>query len=209
MKIKLFLIAVLLVGLVSAGSAQTFSAITYDVTLPSGPNTSDFVSNSLSWRGIGLDFRKFTSEKVSVGLSFAWHVMNYETAELINLERDELGLDVAGKHFRYVNSFPLMASLHYYPTRGNRAVFLPYVGANAGAYSINQRLELGLIALEKTSWHLGFAPEVGFAFGLGEANILVNARYNYALSATGITGEKLDWGYFSFNVGFAWQTGYY
>ena len=80
---------------------------------------------------------------------------------------------------------------------------------NAGAYAINQRLELGLVALEKTSWHLGFAPEVGFAFGVGEANLLLNARYNYALPATSITGESLGWGYFSFNIGFAWATGYY
>ena len=208
MKTKILLMALILLGQAAAGSAQTFTAMTYNVTLPGG-NTSDMVGSKLHWRGVGMDFHKFTSEKVSVGLSFAWHVMNRSTDELITLDREDVALDVAGRQFRYINSFPLLASVHYYPKASRESDFTPYFGMNAGAYAISQRLEIGLSALEKTSWHLGFAPEIGFAIGFGEAKLVMNARYNYALPATGITGESLSWGYFSFNVGFAWQTGYY
>ena len=76
-------------------------------------------------------------------------------------------------------------------------------------HTIRKRLEIGLVSLEKTSWHFGFAQEAGFSVDVGEANLLSNVRYNYVLKATGIIGEKQAWSYLGFNIGFAWANRYY
>ncbi len=167
--------------------------LSWNLGLPTS-NTKDY-TDDFSLRGIGLEGRKFINPSMTVGLSFGWNVFwekSFETEPTENLT-------VSGTQYRYLNFFPLMANVHKY--WGYYGEFRPYLGLNAGTYIIENRLELGLFALQETNWHFGFAPEVGFQMPAGRFLGFVNVRYNYALKA-GSTPEQAYWG---FNVGVGLQ----
>ena len=64
-----------------------------------------------------------------------------------------------------LGSFPILVGGQFY--LGQRGGLRPYVGANVGTYAIERRVEIGLYALQETTWHWGLAPEVGFTFPVG------------------------------------------
>jgi hypothetical protein len=161
-------------------------------------NTKDFTDN-FGWRGIGVDYKRLVKPNMTVGLSFGWQVFDEQSDDVVSA----FGLDISGDQFRYVNSWPLLANLSYF--LGKEGSARPYLGANVGAYIMEQRLEIGLYAFEETNLHFGFAPEAGIAFPVRpNVSALVNARYNYALGA----GSVDDQAYLSFSLGLAWQHGY-
>ena len=73
-------LSLVLLGLASAGQAQfmgdSYGAITYNMGLPMS-DTKDF-TDAYSWRGMGLEFRKFVKNTTSVGLSLGWNVFHDE-----------------------------------------------------------------------------------------------------------------------------------
>lgn len=178
-------------------AAQWWTALSYQPAAPLS-NTQDFTEN-FGWRGIGLDFKKQVSSKVTAGFSFGWQVFDEQTDEVVSA----FGVDISGDQFRYVNSFPLLVNLSYF--LGKQGGLRPYLGANVGGYVIEQRLELGLYAIEETNLHFGFAPEAGLAIPV-QPNVaaVLSGRYNYALSA----GFVEDQTYLSIGLGIAWTHGY-
>jgi len=176
---------------------QSYSAITYNMGLPVG-DTKDFVS-PYSWRGMGLEFRKFNSSNTSIGFSLGWNVFHEETSETIEIG-DGRG-HVTGNQDRSINAFPIMVGFQYYlgPEEGAR----PYVGLSGPGYYMIQRLEIGVFAFEDDGWNWGFAPEIGVLVPLqSEATLLLNVRYNYAFEGYG----RGPYSYLGFNVGFAWSS---
>jgi outer membrane protein W len=169
-------------------------SVTYGPTVPSG-QTKDFINTSTAWRNIGLEGRKIMSENTTVGLAFGWNVFATKTGELISFRQ----IDISGEQFRYVNSFPLLLTGHYY--FGQPDGIRPYVGGGVGAYYAEERLEIGLTALTADAWHFGLAPEAGLIVPIGwRARAMLQARYNWALKANEI--EHTYWG---FNVGFVFR----
>ena len=81
----------------------------------------------------------------------------------------------------------------------------PFIGADAGVYIMEHRLDVGLYSIHETNTHFGFAPEAGIAIPVRpNMSMLLTGRYNYALSAGSVDDQQ----YLNFGVGFAWNQGF-
>ena len=199
--IRVFAIAVLLTGVGSAkAEAQQgnwFWGLQYMVSTPVS-GAKDFVGGSLSFRNFAIEGRYVAQQNLSFGLYFGWNVFNQETDETIN-NFAGTGVDVTGFQHRYINAFPILATVHYYfgRPRGIRA----YAGTGVGTYYIENRLDIGRSSIYVDNWHLGLAPEVGVIIPVDwNVRAYLNAKYNWAIKAGGVEVQ-----YFTFGVGFAWM----
>ena len=203
--------AILLTALVSvaftpgAQAADKITTLHWDIGVPLG-DMENYIDN-VSYRGFGFDFRTFRdrSKSYTVGFSFAWQVFDKKTDELIHLDQDQLSGDIKGTQRRYVNALPFMIAFDLYTSQDPRKTRF-FIGLGAGAYYIIQRFEIGVASFEENNWHFGLMPEAGLQFPMGDVELLVQARYNYAFaSGSTITGESIDWQYATVNFGFAWS----
>jgi outer membrane protein len=206
MKKSILLLATLVLG-IGAGqivrAQSNLTAITYEISFPLS-DTKDLVGKT-SFIGFAIDARRFVQPNVTVGLSAALHVFDEKVDdELISLDGvfdGERNIDLWGTQYRYINSWPLMGTVHYY--LGNRrSTVRPYVGTGVGFYAARRRLDIGLNTLAETKWQFGFAPEVGFLYDMGELNFIVKGSYNYGLK----TGDVSALSYLKVGVGLAWKT---
>ncbi|MCK5087887.1 MAG: hypothetical protein KAQ90_10220 [Melioribacteraceae bacterium] len=184
--------------------AQDFLGIlSYNTALPMG-NTSEFISE-YSWKGFSFEGRTFTNRAWAFGGIFGWNVFNEMSTDLAHIDRENSASDVKGTQVRYINSFPIMASGHYYFGRRRSALRL-FFGVGVGVYYITQRFEIGVFGLESNNWHFGLAPEAGFLFSLGRTTALsLSAKYNYAFDAgNNVFGEPDNaQSYLGINIGLA------
>lgn len=188
---RTLVILMLLVGMVlPAGKAyayEWFWGVTYGLAVPSG-DTKDYI-DSVSWRNFTLEGRKMEYGKnYSFGLSFGWQVMDQKG--LVTTELTDVSGTVTGTQFRYLNIWPLLANAHYYFGGQGRNSPIFWLGANAGAYVIEQRTEMGFFAVEENNWHFGGAPEVGVGFPLKGTNLFFLARYNMTTSAGNVSSQQ-------------------
>lgn len=190
------LIALLIAPFASSPAAaqdEWWLGLDYQVSTPLG-DTKDFVSKT-SWRGIGVEIRKFTTANVSIGGYFGWNVFNDDGKSQTTVEK----VTVTGGTFRYVNVFPLMANAHYY--LGNPGGIRFFGGINGGAYVVERRLEISTFAINDNQWQFGFAPEIGIGKRMGWSTTgFINAKYNYGFEAGG--NDAIS--YLSFGIGLAW-----
>ena len=135
-----FLLAPLGAG---TAAAQSWWALSYQPAAPLS-NTQDFTDN-FTWRGVGVDYKRMVKPNLTVGLSFGWHVFDQQTDDVVSA----FGVDISGDQFRYVNSWPLLANVSYF--LGKQGGARPYLGANVGAYIMEQRLDVGLYSLQETN----------------------------------------------------------
>jgi outer membrane protein len=96
----------------------------------------------------------------------------------------------------HLNVFPMLATGHYYLKTDPRDI-RPYGGLGIGAYSVERRVDLGFWTLNDSSWHFGFAPEIGVVLPTGAAGVVVATKFNYAFPSDG-WNEVM---YFNFNLG--------
>jgi hypothetical protein len=198
----IFCLGLMSLVFVSASQAQfwgdSYSAITYNMGLTTG-ETKDFIS-PYSWRGLGLDFRKFNSEKSSFGLTLGWNIFHEETNETLAILNGSG--HATGRQNRILNAFPIMLGFQYYGGEEGRA--RPYLGLNAGGFIIAQRMDIGIFSFQEDGWNWGGSPEVGLMVPMksGDASLLLNVRYNYAFEGY----DRGPYSYLSFNVGFAWSS---
>lgn len=194
MKKLIYIIVAILVT--SAGvNAQNMFSITYDVGVPLG-STSDFIGSS-SFRGFGLEGRVFIKDNLSYGGSFNWAVF-YEEFGPQEWNIEGQNGTAYGKQFRYINSFPIMATMHYYI--GDYDATRIYVGGGIGPQKIDQRTDIGLYSVNKNKWRLGLAPEIGVLIPVNfNSRINIAARYQYAVKA----GDNEAVSYLNIKVGFA------
>lgn len=203
MKLKILSLAagLMLLAFAPAGQAQfmgdSYSAITYNMGLPVS-DTKDF-TNAYSWRGMGLEFRKFTKPNMSAGISLGWNVFHEEVNGTIEIAEGRG--HATGNQDRTINAFPLMVGLQVYG--GEEGGTRPYFGIYGPGYYVEQRLDIGVFSFQDDGWNWGLAPEVGFLVPLQSgANMLLNVRYNYAFEADG----RGPYTYLGFNIGFAWAS---
>ncbi|MDW7693433.1 hypothetical protein R9C00_01665 [Flammeovirgaceae bacterium SG7u.111] len=181
MKYIYSILLMLLLASVSFAQHNYFSGISYDVAVPMG-NTADYIDKT-SFRGFGLEFRKYVKEHITVGGTASWQVLDQvrreESYEVNNVV-------LTGNQRRFLNFFPILANAHYYfgereDEEGN-AKFLPFAGINAGVIYSIQRTELGTLEEEKSAWQPTLAPEAGFFLPINNyLNIMVSAKYNYSV----------------------------
>jgi len=195
MKRYLYLVSILTV-FATGSFAQGLFSISYDIGLPIG-NTSDFIGQP-SFRGFGIEGRGFITDNLSYGGSFNWAVF-YEEFGPQEWEIDETGI-AYGKQYRYINSFPLMATMHYY--FGEWDATRLYAGAGIGAQKIDQRTDFGLYTINENNWRFGFAPEVGVLIPVNfNSSINLSAKYQYAVKS----GDNDAVSYISFKIGLAFM----
>lgn len=196
-----FALSLVILGIAPAGHAQlwfmgdSYGAFTYNLALPTG-DTKDF-ADPISWRGAGLEFRKFINANSSVGLSLGWNVF-YEKVDGTVEIGDGIG-HATGVQDRTINAYPLMVGYQFYFGRkdGSR----PYLGIQGAGYYVEKRLDIGLYSFENNGWNWGLAPELGILLPLERgANMLLNVRYQYAFETSG----RGPYSYVGLNLGFAW-----
>jgi len=195
MKKYFYIIAFTLLS--SASYGQSMFAITYDIGLPVG-STSDYISKA-SFRGFGMEFRGFLYDNLSYGASFNWAVLYEELpAQEWTIEGDTR--TAYGRQFRYINSFPIMATMHYYFGEWDETRF--YAGAGIGPQKIDQRTEVGLYSLTSNKWRFGLAPEVGVLIPINfNSSLNLAVKYQYAVKA----GDAESVSYLNFKIGFAYM----
>jgi hypothetical protein len=195
--------ALALVLLTPANAQEGLSILSWSISLPSG-NTKDFSLDNESFRGITFTYRYFPQPNMSFGLYGGWHVFNGETLETVEVDHEEFQGAVTGKQWRYINSFPIMANVHFYSGSPGRTQL--FLGVNAGGMVIEERLDINIWAIESSKWHWAVAPEVGVNLPLGyNAGLAISAVYHYAFSAgEKLVGESSKHQYISINIGVSW-----
>src|SRR5262245_9195752 len=178
MKLKLLFIAFSLVilGMAPASQAQfagdSYGAITYNMGLPVS-DTKDF-TDAYSWRGMGLEFRKFVKPTTSVGLSLGWNVFHQEVNGTLEIGNNRG--HATGNQDRTINAFPLMVGFQFYG--GHEGGTRPYFGLYGPGYYVEQRLDLGIYSFQDDGWNWGLAPEVGLIMPLQSGtNLILKLRY--------------------------------
>lgn len=196
MKKYIYLIG--LFTLINTGAfAQGMFGISYDIGVPVG-GTTDYISQT-SFRGFSMEGRGFITDNLSYGGSFSWAVF-YEEVGPDQFEEEDGTRTVYGKQYRYINSFPLMATMHYY--FGEWDATRLYAGGGIGANIINQRTDVGIFVVKDEKWRFGLAPEVGVLIPVNfNSSLKLSAKYQYAVKA----GDSDAVSYISFNIGFAFM----
>ena len=194
-KIRCISLAAAALVLLTHGSARAQDWVwgaSYGFAVPTG-KTKDF-ADDFSWRNVTIEGRRVErGSNISFGLTASWNVFFEKTTETSELPG--FPGHVTGTQYRYINSFPILANGHYYFGRPYKP--RPFVGLNIGAYIIEERVEIGLLAAHETNWHFGGAPEIGIAIPHGHQTIFVNARYH----ATTAAGHVPDQDYVTVSLG--------
>jgi len=180
----LMLVMLLLTGL-SYGQRAYIAGMSYMISSPTG-NSKDFVDKT-SYVGFSLEGRKFVSDHFSLGASLQWNAF----------EQEEAGPGLA-KHT--MNAYPLMATVHAYPTNNDK--FIPYAGLGIGAVRVYQRKERVMSLDEQDAWLFGLAPELGAVVRLGtDVGMMFNIKYIQAFESKDKMPAQT---YFSVSIGFLW-----
>ena len=193
-KFKLFILA----SILSTGvfAQDNFFGITYNTALPMG-ETADFI-DEYSWGAMGLEWKKMTSDNLSVGLNLSWQIFSQKvTHSTIHIE--DRNLSLSGTQIRYLNYFPMTVtgSWHFNPT----GKIIPFIGAGAGMYRVLQRFDISGFVFQQDTWNFGFYPEVGFMIPTGgSADFFVNSKYHYILPSNGGPAHT----FLNVNVGFSY-----
>jgi outer membrane protein W len=177
--LKIFILAALFIGLTGTAMAQghTLSGITWNIAMPAG-NLTNFIDKT-SFGGFGFETHYFMSDEFALGGSISWNYWSEMTGETIPLKQGAL----SGTQIRYVNAIPLLLNATYY-LGGRRDEIRPFLGLNAGAYYILQRLDMGVYSIDNDHWHFGLAPEAGILFKVSDDTwISAAGRYNYAFKS--------------------------
>lgn len=201
--ITLFLTGMFFLALPGQAVAQSgFGALSYQVSIPFG-DTKTF-ADKVSWRGVGLDFRRFLDSGSTVGLTFGWNVIHERRTSTEQVTLNENPGAVTGVQDRTVNSFPIMLNVHKYLGQdgGNQ----PFLGLNAGGFIMRQRFNIGLQSFDENQWQWGVAPEIGVIIPVSlSSTVMINAKYYYAFTGNNVVGGDINHSYLSIGLGFAWE----
>ncbi len=183
-KLTGIMILLLLVTGLSYGQRAYIAGMSYLISSPT-ENTKECIDKT-SYLGFSLEGRKFVSDHFSLGASFQWNAFFQDVTDPIPATNT-------------MNAYPLMATLHLYPTKNDK--FIPYAGIGIGAVRVYQRVERVMSLDEKSAWLFGVAPELGAIVRLGtEVGMLFNIKYIHAFES----GEMLTQSFFSVSLGFLW-----
>jgi len=194
MKVGLAVLMLLILAFEVSGQDNMYS-ITWDIGMPVR-DTHEFV-HDLSWRGAGLEYRKFVMPEVSAGFSWHWNTFFETTGRTFRIENGH----VSGTQDRRIQSSPLLTSLYYHFETMDDPNIRAYAGLGLDAYWISKRLDVGLLVFEEENWHFGMAPEVGVTVPVSwDSHLLAAVRYNYAFKG----GASAAHAYWSFMLGLSY-----
>lgn len=195
MKKLLFLSVLMTIGSLSAYS-QGFAAVHYDVGIPLG-KTGDAVGK-MSFRGIGVDFRKVVTPGLAAGLALGWQVF-YEEKDYDTYTDGTMSL--SGKLFSYVNAIPILLKADYLAGDDDSKI-RPFTGIGVGTTYFERYIEMGLFSATINSWQFTLEPEVGLLYRLSRSKYLFTAaKYLQGFKTDDLDGQS----YLTVNVGFCWR----
>ncbi len=204
--LKIFLLAALVFGIAGTAMAQrkVLSGITWNIGIPAA-RLSNFISKA-SYGGFGFETHYFMTDDFAVGGSISWNYWSEMTGETIQLKSGAL----SGTQIRYINSIPLLLNATFY-LGGQRDEIRPFLGLNAGAYYVLQRLDMGVYSLDNDHWHFGLAPEAGLLVQVSDDTFLTAAgRYNYGFaSGETVSGQPNTVAYWGINIGLAYTPSWF
>lgn len=160
---KVLLTAVVVLFALTA-NAQIKVGIGAGLGLPMG----DFGDGFKSGFGGAVTGKYMLSENMAVGLNIGYYSFKSKASDDIKL-----------------SMMPITGLFNYYfATEG----FKPYAGADLGFYSAKVKSDIAGFSFSTSETKFGFAPVVGFEYGLGETmNLDVNAKYNMVSDANFVT----------------------
>jgi hypothetical protein len=189
---KILIAIAILLALASGAYADSFMAITYDVSAPLG-NTRDFIGKA-SWRGLSVEGRGFFKPNWSAGVNFGWSTFDDKLDKIQEIDNGH----ISGNQFRLMYAVPIVATLHYYPNPNKYSdKIMHYVGVGAGPYRIENELQVGMFTVTEQNWHFGFCPEYGFMVPAETVFFTFNVKYNYVFKS----GDTKAQQYLTFRFG--------
>jgi len=196
---KIFIAAfVLFLGTAGVASAQSFTTISYSIGFGSG-DLKDFISNT-SFRGMAIDYHKLIQPNIGVGVSFGWNTF-YEEKDFDTYNFGNR--DITARQWRYSNNFPMLASVNYYFSPGER--FNPYFGLGVGTIYTLRNTDFNLYTIEQDAWNFALQPSLGTVYQMSDAAKLhLSFRYHNGFAAGSELSEAQN--YFTLNVGFVFGT---
>ncbi len=188
----------LLACLCTAGAHIThaqgaYGIVSYDLGIPLG-NTSDYI-NKISFRGAGVEFGGFITDKISLGVGASYNVF-YKSLGRVTFNTEN-NTTVTGKQYRYFNTVPIYGMARYYFKSARDETLHPYVSVGAGTIYANVQTDVGLFSSLQEGWQLGLFPEVGVGYRIASnLSATVSGRYhqgfaNDDLPATSYIGINL------------------
>ena len=176
--------------------SQGFASLHYDVGIPLG-KTADEVGK-VSFRGVGLDFRKVVTPGLAAGISLGWQAF-YEEKDYDTYTDGTISL--SGVQFSYLNVVPILLKADYI-MGGDEDTVRPFAGIGVGTAYYERYIEMGLFASTINTWQFNLEPEVGILYQLsGTKYFFTAAKYNQ-----GFKNDDLDaQSYLTINVGFCWR----
>ncbi len=196
---KIYLAALLFIGLIVSGNAQTsYWSLNWDISKGIG-DTGDYIEN-VNFRGLSFDGRFFVNEAVTVGGFMAWYTLYDKMTDQPPIEFDNgdgTAGAISGTQSRYLNVFPVLVNTHYYFDTGSNTKV--YAGIGLGGVYTEQKTELGLMSIYSDSFAFGAQPEIGVfvPFKYSGTGLNLAVRYLYGSSA----GDLDSLSMFSFAIG--------
>jgi len=164
--------------------------VAYNTSVGLG-DTHDFAPD-FSFLGFSFDWRARVSDNFWPGISLGWQVLYGKEEKTLSYRNTTFTGTIATS----LNVFPMLATGNYYFLTDPRGV-RPYAGLGVGAYAAEHRIDVGIWTISDTSWHFGFAPELGAVLPTGMTKLVVSTKFNY-----GFATDRWDpLMYLNFNVG--------
>jgi hypothetical protein len=168
----------LLLTVTGARGQSALTSLTWDPSFPAG-RTEDFIGKA-TWRSFGMDVRGFLTPRFTAGVSFDWRLFNEITDKIIEIEDGH----VSGTQTRRLYAIPALLTSHYYfRSFKDYPNYIPYVGGGAGAYWIEEKLEIGVYTLQEKAWNFGLCVELGTLFQFSYGYALLRFKYHYAFES--------------------------
>ena len=189
---RLAIIALISVSALAARGQDVIWKMAYEIAFPFS-DTKSF-TDQVSWRGVSLDFDRFVSDNMAVGLGISWGVF-VEKEEDSYFEYEDMLIH--GTQVRYINNIPILARFSWYQPTGE---FDTYFTAGIGTVWQENRRDIGLWAFQDSYWQFALSPEVGIIFPIGRSYLTAKVKYMQGFKTSDAPGLS----YLGVGVGFAW-----
>jgi outer membrane protein len=167
----------------------------YSMGLGTG-ELNDFISK-YSWRGVGMEYKTEVTDNILAGFGVDWNVF-YEDMPYGTFTQDNVS--VSGKQFRYLNTYPMTAKLHYYRDSDNGVRFI--AGTGIGTSYMERDIDMGQYSINNNTWQFLVVPEIAATYDIDASrSLLLSLKYNYNFK----NDQLPSMSYLSFNIGFAFN----
>jgi hypothetical protein len=153
-------------------------------------DTGDF-AGGFSWRGATVDLEYAVGNDLTLGGAAGWHVLSEGAQGTRVLEQGS----ITGSAWSYVNAVPILFTGTWFmgPRDGSRT----FLGAGAGTYWVENRIDAGTFTFEDSNWHLGLMAEAGALIPRSVGAIELSARFHWAMENSAPSRT-----YMTFSIGY-------